>query len=461
MTSVAEALAQKPTQLAQSLADGVKTISYDEEITFRLYERWIHPLDGMAYWLRVTPQSASARTQLLPALASATEIDGECVQVMPGLDEAPAGGMIVNPLSPVDQGFERWETPESIFVSVVGACAAAVGRDTVEVQPGQAFMAPSSAAGVWVNAKTGGHRFTAIMAETVAGPGEALAVVTVKGSLHYSTQVEQLEDVVAETNTVIFTALEEVKPFNQIGADQLYIGSFENIRFSFSSRGPFYEQADLYHYVGQALYSVNAPMIVDLPSEWAPPFTVSDSLPLWLAMNSYVPPYAKGLTCPVRLYPSFLITDNLPPPFGAVHVEETNPFSTPWFDPTMGQDQPCADTVRVTLYGCDHETAQRFLAFVMRYSQDWSRIGIMVPLPVIRTEKAPQPEFKILAPKKTIAFAVSYRQAVARDEARQLIYAAYVEQISGLPKPYPPVLGRETGGLIVTELGGPISLEAT
>ena len=45
---------------------------------------------------------------------------------------------------------------------------------------------------------------------------------------------------------------------------------------------------------------------------------VSNSLPAWLSLNNYNPFYGFGNA--IQLYPSFLVPQNLPPPFGAVHV---------------------------------------------------------------------------------------------------------------------------------------------
>jgi hypothetical protein len=48
-------------------------------------------------------------------------------------------------------------------------------------------------------------------------------------------------------------------------------------------------------------------------------------------------------------------------------------------------------------------------------------------MPIVTDEKRPQPEFKILAKKKTVTFEVSYLQSAARDMARQLIAAAVIQ----------------------------------
>lgn len=67
-----------------------------------------------------------------------------------------AGGLIVNPLNPRDQGIT---TSESLFVNLIGPAGLFVGGGTVELVPGQQFLVPPLT-NVWVNARTTGHKFT-------------------------------------------------------------------------------------------------------------------------------------------------------------------------------------------------------------------------------------------------------------------------------------------------------------
>jgi hypothetical protein len=125
--------------------------------------------------------------------------------------------------------------------------------------------------------------------------------------------------------------------------------------------------------------------------------------------------------CPFPLYPSYLVEDNLPIPFGSVHIENSIPLEmSPTYGPLTEQGQLCRDHVRVHLYGCDNEMALTFLSFVLQYSYDWMKIG-MANSPVVKDMKEPQSEFKIIAQRKQIDFDVNYLQSVARDEARQFV----------------------------------------
>lgn len=253
------------------------------------------------------------------------------------------------------------------------------------------------------------------------------ATAKIKGSLHYSTEVGQHEDATVAYNTIVFTSLSEVDVFKEINPQYMYLADYEGIRFSFSSRGKFYEQADLYHYMGTAVSSVMETQIIDTLSQLdalAP--IVSNSLPVWLAMPSYIPPY-PGFTCPIILYPSFLVPDNEPPPYGAVHVEDTRSLvETAAFTPTLTSEQLSAETVRVTLYGANNDVAITFLNFVIQYSYDWNFIGMM-NMPIIVDEKRTQPELRVIAQKKVIEFKIAYLQRSVRNVARQFIKHVVVQ----------------------------------
>lgn len=248
------------------------------------------------------------------------------------------------------------------------------------------------------------------------------------GSMHYSTDVLQEQEHNYSVNTVVFNAdVSGPIDLNQISPNVMFIGEFESIRYAFSRRADFYQQASIYHYVGRAIYSDMETQIVDsLPQLDTKNVIVSNSLPAWLALNNYSPFYGFGNSIP--LFPSFLVPTNLEPPYGAVHIqpELTEALASA---PTIGRrsshDQLAADTVKVTLWGTRNFTALTFLDCVLQYSQDYGRIGLM-NMPIVRDEKRTQVEIAAIAQKKSIEFRVSYLQSTMRDIARQLITEALV-----------------------------------
>lgn|SRR5262245_27692153 len=430
MVSVADALNSKPP-LGAALAAGVKLLSADQEIHFSLYQRYVFPLDGMVYWIKIQAENALITTpgiQPIAGMASETAKDGEAIQVCPGSfwgENRVLGGVIINPLGAVDQGLQ---TAESLFVDFSGPAYSMVTATTFELRPGERVDIPENpTSGAWVTAASGKHKFTCVVYASL--PSTQLpSDVWVKGSLHFASTSEQREDATVDSNEIVFTSLQEIQPFNIIGPNNLYIADYRDgeLRFAFSSRGRLYEQADLYHYVGRALRSTKQTQIIDDPSQFNPTLTVSNSLPIWLSLSSYVPPYPT-FTTDFPLYPSYLVDDNLNPPFGSVHVDKTETLAmTPYMGSNSATAYLCKDTVKIHLYGLDAEEVSDFLLCVENYSRDWMTIG-MANSPAIYDEKDEQTEMKIIAQYKTIVFEVNYLQNVARDIARQFILHARVK----------------------------------
>lgn len=429
MPSILDALNSKPP-LGAALEQGVRTLSADQTLSFSLYRKFIFPLDGMNYWIKVPSSQNTVKTAGViptPGLVSATRQDGEAIQVSPGgpLASFIVGGVIYNPLDAVDQGLAA---AESLYVDFTGPAYSHVEGSTIELEPGESIDIPENCTtGVWVCAKSGGHQFTCILQKY--NPSVEMATdVEVSGSFHYASTTLQEEDATVDSNEVIFTSLSEIQHFNQIGPDYLYICHYRDIAFAFDSRARLYEQADLYHYRGHALKSKHQTQIIDDPSDFNPTLVVSNSLPIWLYMQIYVPPY-PGFVCPILLYPSFLVDDNLPPPFGAVHCYDTKALEmSPYLGPRLQSSQLCREKVRIHTYGVDNETIITFLNFVGQYSRDWMYLGLS-DSPAIHDQKDIQPEFKTLAQRKLIEFDINYNQAVSRDLARQLILHARVQWI--------------------------------
>lgn len=263
----------------------------------------------------------------------------------------------------------------------------------------------------------------------------------IQGSLHYSTEVEQEESSSLDINTIVFTALAQCDLFNEIDSQYLYIANYSGIRFSFNSQGKFYEQAGLWHYVGIAITAVMETQIIDdlaqLPSEQI----VSNSLPIWLAMPTYEPPY-PGFTCPFKyMFPSFLVPNNETPPYASVHIEKTTALvETATLGPRLQSNQLASEIVRVTTYGADNEEIITFLNFVIQYSYDWNYIGMM-NMPIIVDEKQTQSELRVIAQKKTIEFKVSYLQNTVRDVARQHILKVKVKNEADMSHPVKTLVG--------------------
>ena len=265
-------------------------------------------------------------------------------------------------------------------------------------------------------------------------PNTATAeTITVEGSFHYSSDQRQEETESISYNRVVLTTQADVQEFNEIGPEIIYIGMIDDIRFAFTGRGPFYQAADTYHYYGYAIYPDMETQIIDSISGFSQDLIVSNSLPLWLAMNDRPQiPEGYGFSNTVlRLYPSFLVDNNILPPWASVHIPTTEGIgSTPLLGSDLSHSQLCFDRVEITMYGMRNRQALDFVDFVNQYSVDFGTLGLM-NIPVLRDEKRTQSELGTLAMKKSIVYDVSYLQSVARDVARQLILNAVPDFIFG------------------------------
>jgi hypothetical protein len=429
MAPVDEILNNSKPPLGAALAQGVRTLSMDQQIHFNLYQRYVFPLDGMVYWVKVPSEMGEITTpgiQPRAGMASVTDDGGAAIQVSPGSywgENRIVGGVITNPLTAEDQGLP---VAESLFVDFTGVAYSHVTATTFELAPGDSVEIPANnPSGAWVNSPSDNHRFSCIVYQSL--PSITLPTdVDVMGSFHYASTSEQREDATVDSNDIVFTSLSEIQPFNQVGPNNLYIGTYRDLKFAFSSRARLYEQADLYHYQGIAVRTTHFTQVIDDPSQFNPTLIVSNSLPIWLSLSSYVPPYPT-FNCPFPLYPSYLVDDNLPPPFGAVHIEETTTLAMiPYLGPKTQSAHLCRDKVKIHLYGLDNEAASDFLIMIENYSRDWMTLG-WASSPHIFDEKQTQTEMKIISQRKCIELDVNYNQSVSRDIFRQFILHARVQ----------------------------------
>ncbi len=257
------------------------------------------------------------------------------------------------------------------------------------------------------------------------------ATRNVEGSLHYRIDQQQLEDESIAINTAIFTAETEIQLFNEISPTVMFIAHLADaaggtIKFAFTRRGGYYREADLYHYVGNAVYPALESQIIENTADLdMTSLIVSNSLPLWLAIPSFQAVWWNpGWDWP--FYPSFVVPDNIAPPYASIHIEprETQAIqAVPFLDPSSSDYQLARDLVRITIYGVRNTDARSFLVSVLEYIRNVETMGLM-NMPVIHDEKRTQSELGIIAMKKTIDFEVSYTQGAVREIARQLITEA-------------------------------------
>jgi hypothetical protein len=239
--------------------------------------------------------------------------------------------------------------------------------------------------------------------------------MVIKGSLHYATDLNQEETESIGINRVVFTAQDPVEDLTSLPGSVNYLVRInDNVMAAFSTRSSYYAQATLHHYTGDAIY----PMMMDriiwtLENFSTMTRSISNSLPVWLALATTFP-----------VYPSYLVPQNIRPPYAAVHIppESTEALqSLPWSDPSTGSRyQLMRERAKITFYGVPNDQALDYVNQVFLLTlEDTAPIGLMNPLPALRDEKKTQRELQVLALKKSIDFNVSYLQTRILDIAIQ------------------------------------------
>lgn len=236
-----------------------------------------------------------------------------------------------------------------------------------------------------------------------------------RGSLHHTTVNSQDESESMSIHQMVFTSLQVVDQLAAIESDSLWLGETAGQKYAFSSRSSWYRQAHLWHYTGDAVYPPLSTQVVDT----LPDLTnriVSNSLPIWLTLNTRFP-----------LFPSMIVPDNMDPPFASVHIgeDDTSPMMAgAYFDKTKTRWQLSKDRVRVVTYGVRNDEILDWIDDVQDYCiANPSTMGIMNS-PIPKDAKRGQVEISTLAQKKVIEFEVDYYQSRSRDVARQLITTA-------------------------------------
>ncbi len=255
------------------------------------------------------------------------------------------------------------------------------------------------------------------------------------GSLHYITDRKQDEDQTIAANRFIFTAEEEITQFNTVSPTTMWIGAWtvdgSTIQIAFADRGSFYQQANQWHYSGYAVYPALSAQLVNSAADLPTGPIVSNSLPIWLSQNTFAP-----------VYPSFLVPDNVVPPYIVAHIEPSlteaigafpiyqwpgttvpNSGASPLHN--LPSSQLMTDTVKLTLYGLTNDQATAYLVSLIEYSYDSDAFGFQNS-PAIQDEKRTQVEIAALAMKKTITIRASYYTSTSDAIARRLILSASV-----------------------------------
>ena len=75
----------RPQVAAPDVRGRLTELSGDQHVDFYLYRKFVSPLDGMVYWIKVLPGSESATVNVTPGLADHTIISHTSVQAVQDL----------------------------------------------------------------------------------------------------------------------------------------------------------------------------------------------------------------------------------------------------------------------------------------------------------------------------------------------------------------------------------------
>lgn len=275
------------------------------------------------------------------------------------------------------------------------------------------------------------------------------ATQNVTGSLHYSTDRRQDEDQTIGANEVLLSSESEIAGFNQLNPQTMWIGSWPlgdgqpPLQVAFAARGRYYDQANVWHYRGFAVYPALAAQLVNSAADLPAGPIVSNSLPIWLALGSYYDVLGSLQSVPV--FPAYLVPDNATPPYVVAYIDESQtqalgamPLLGPWpgtVIPNSGlaplhalaSSQLSRDEVRLTLYGFTNLQALQFLESLVEESR--SGLFGFANSPIVQDDHRIQREIAAIAQKKTISISANYLQSAADVIARRLILQAGISSL--------------------------------
>lgn len=272
-----------------------------------------------------------------------------------------------------------------------------------------------------------------LKADQLVNPPEWLVnlpkLLTVEGSLHHATVNTQSEDENFSTHRIIFTAKDPVSNLGAMAPNTLYMATVDDNKYAFSARSNWYRQADLYHYSGDAVYPSLADMVVDTFADLdLENRVVSNSMPIWLMFTQAV---TASFSNDWPIYPSYLLPENLFPPYAAVDIETSQTRALGagrFYDKDGNRFQLVTDTVEVSFYGVRNDAILDWIDAVVQYGLDHAAVFGVMNSPVPGDAKRAQVEISTLAQKKTVTFQVNYYQTRLNAIARGYILSAFIEQ---------------------------------
>jgi hypothetical protein len=227
---------------------------------------------------------------LKPALNSVVPIGARSVQVADTTMGAQ-GGIIINPLSAVDQGLAY---TESLWVNLLGDAVTSPANGTSELLPGQAFLVPPYT-NVFVTSVSSGHKFTSFFTSNYTVPYPPITTPGQQGTGGSSfppVDVTGLTDVIPSYLYQEYSDDDDCQGFvaAQNQCQQDYVDTFNALNLPIYTGHPSLVAGALLNWVGAGLYgmarpalSSGQPVIMGPLNTWGPN---------WIYPNWSTPPSA-------------------------------------------------------------------------------------------------------------------------------------------------------------------------
>jgi len=255
-----------------------------------------------------------------------------------------------------------------------------------------------------------------VKAELLDGETEPFNKV-VSGTLHQSVNQTQEATKSNAITSIILTVNQPIDLLKEVNQESMWLGEYDGSKFSFNIQNAFYDNANQFHYAGDAVYIENSDAFIDDINDLNLDDTViTNCIPLFIALNDQV-----------QIYPAFLNPTNLKPPYATIEVKQTTGVAAGiTFNEFDDSKLMQWDKVELSIFGLRKKQLSDFLKYLTTKQLETEAFGIYW-LPSIQNENIPQSEVNILTNKKVLSFDVNYVIEDIRNAATAFIENIFVD----------------------------------
>jgi hypothetical protein len=220
-------------------------------------------------------------------------------------------------------------------------------------------------------------------------------------------------------SSIGLTVNKKIEDLHEVNQSVMWLGEYQGVKFSFNAQANYYEEANIFHYAGDAVYIENTPNIIDDIEDLDLDLEngiVTNCIPIFITLNQQV-----------QIYPAFLAPTNLKPPYATIEVKDTRGIAAGQsYNPFEDSSLLSWDKVELTIYGLRKKQLSDFLKYLENQQLVTEAFG-MYWLPSVQNENVPQSEINVLTNKKVLNFDVSYTFNAVRSQAEAFIRSVTVD----------------------------------